>query len=291
MTLHAAYSVKYGDDILAGVTNIDSQTNPEIDASVGIGSQFPQFAVVRSVKPRIAFQTRAIDSALTALGTTGAAISDDDKLVATYVAMAADGSTDTSGRAYTLDRGLVMPRQLQVSHRTDAVLDIEALSYSSDGSTAPMTFGAGTIATLTRDNIRHTLKSVTIAGVTFDCNTSVTINFGINADTLGCNSNLYDTHITKDNGITPTISVTTHDVEKLEQLTLDGKRGETTIVLRQYDDEGIGFASGVDENDITCTGRGIANFQSHTGQGPQTSSGTVLITCDWDGTNAPLILS
>lgn len=289
--LHAAYSVKFGDTLLAGITNIDSQTNPEVDASVGIGSQFPQFAVVRSVKPRIAFQSRAIDAALTALGTTGAAISDTDNLVANYVAMTADGAIGTTGRAYTLDRGLVMPRQLQVAHRSDAVLDIEALSYSSDGVASPMAFGDATIAALTRDNIRHTLKSVTIAGVTFDCNTQVTINFGINADTLGCDSDLYDTHIIKDSGITPTIDVTSYDVAKLEQLTLDGKRGTSTIVLRQYDDEGIGFAAGVDANDITLTARGIANFQGHSGQGPQTSSGTVRITCDWDGTNAPLILS
>ncbi|TWU15958.1 hypothetical protein [Allorhodopirellula heiligendammensis] len=287
--LHSAYSVKLGDTVLAGVTRLDSQTNPEVEAEVGIGSQFPQFAVVRALKPRIAFQSRAIAAALTALGTTGAAITALNKLLANYVELE-NGAPSSSGIGYTLDKGLIFPRQLTVSHRKDAVLDIDSRSISADGSTAPMTFGAATIGTLTRDNLRHTLKSVTVAGVTFDCNTDVTIDFGINADTLGCNSNIYDSHVTQEGGVTPTITVTTQDVAKLSQLTLDGKRGDVVIVLRQYDPSGIGFEAD-DTNDITLTGKGISNFTNLTGDGNGIATGPIKTVCDWDGTNAPLTIS
>lgn len=287
--LHAAYSVKLGDTVLAGTTRLDSQTNPEVEAEVGIGSQFPQFAVVRAVKPRIAFQTRAIAAALTALGTTGAAITTLNKLLANYVALV-NGAPGATGIGYTLDAGLIFPRQLTVSHRQDAVLDIDSRSISSDGSTAPMTFGAATIGALTRDNIRHTLKSVTIAGITFDSATDVTIDFGINADTLGCFSDIYDKLVTQEGGITPTITVTTQDVAKLSQLTLNGKRGDVVIVLRQYMTDGIGFEADA-LNDITITGKGISNFANLTGDGNGIATGPINTVCDWDGTNAPLTIA
>ncbi|MEM8910824.1 MAG: hypothetical protein AAGC97_03575 [Planctomycetota bacterium] len=289
--LHSAYSVRLGATVLAGLTNLSTNGNPEVDASVGIGSQFPQFAVVRSVRPQIAFQSRAIAAALAITGTTGAAIDADD-LVASYIEMQ-DGSPGSATLDYTIDRGLLLPRRLQCSHRQDAVLDVEALTHSVDGDTDPITIGAGAPATIARDNIRHTLKSVIIAGVEFDCLTDVTIDFGVNAETLGCNSHVYDTLITKDNGVTPTVNITTLDVGKVASLGLKGSaaaHADTTIVLRQYATDGIGFASGADANDLTITASGVAHLQQQTGQGQQTSSATIQLTCNWDGTNAPLII-
>lgn len=287
MTLHSAYSVKYNTTVLAGLTNLDLQTNPEVAAEVGIGSQFPQFAVVRNVKPRIAFNTRGVAGALTVTGSAGAALSDVNTLIASYVELS-DGAPTTTTVDYTMTRGLLLPRRLSARHAQDATLDLECLAYSTDGATSPVAVASGTAATLTRDNIRHTLKSATVAGVDLGCITDVSIDFGINADTLGCKSDLYHKHITKEGGITPTVSITTYDAAQLSALTVNGKYGthaNTTITLRQYDNTDVGFAA---DYDIVMTMAGHVSVRNHTGNGPGTSQATIQITGVWDGTNAPI---
>ncbi|EMI17786.1 hypothetical protein RMSM_05312, partial [Rhodopirellula maiorica SM1] len=210
MGLQSAYTCKLGDTVLAGISTLDTATNPEVQSDVGIGSPFPQFAAVVGVKPRVLFQSRAIASVLAVTGTTGsAAFSDLSKFVA-YWADLVDGVISTTGTSYSMNRGVLVPRRLQCSHRQDAVLDLEAVSHSEDGAADPLTVATeATLPAIVQDNIRHTLKSATIGGIDLGCITDVSIDFGINVDTLGCKSDIFDKHISKDQGITSVINITT----------------------------------------------------------------------------------
>lgn len=294
MALHQAYAAQFGSTVLAGLTNLDSQTNPEVRAEVGIGSLFPQFAYVAGIKPKVMFNSRAIAAVLGVTGTSGAKITGSALFKAFYAKLAEGDVVNASEhQIYTFNRGLLLPRRLQCSHQQDATIDVEALCYSSDGATDPLIQSVGALPSIAQDNVRYTLKSAQVGGVDIGCITDVSIDFGIQAETVGCKSDVYDKHIQKGGGQTATISITTLDAAALGDaaIPLKGKaaaHANTSIVFRKRADDGIGFE---DEADITITSFGLATYQSHSGQGPQRSQATIQITCAWDGTNAPLVLS
>jgi hypothetical protein len=293
MPLTSAFAVQHNTTVLAGLTQLDTQFGAEVRSDVGNGSLFPQFAVVTGVRPRLQFSSRAIDAVLAVTGTTGAAIATGATLKA-YYAQLANGvpASGTVHTIYTFDRGLLVPRRLQCSHRQDATIDCEAVTYSSDGTTKPLIESTGALPTIVRDNIRHTLKSATVGELDLGCFTDISVDFGVQADTLGCKSDTYDKHLTMDNGITPVITITTLDTAVAIALEgMIGEHADTEIVLRQYDESGILFATGEDENDITISAHGVITRDSHSGSGNQRSQLTVRITCAWDGTNAPIVLS
>lgn len=292
MALTKAYAVQHGSTVLAGLTQLDTQFGAEVTSDVGVGSQYPQFAYVPGVRPRLQFSSNAIAACLALTGTTGVAISTSSTLLAYWATLGADGlPASGNGHAiYTFDRGLLVPRSLSVSHRQGATLGLEAITYSSDGAAKPLVESTGALPVITRDNIRYTLKSATVAGIDLGCLLDVNIDFGINADTIGCKSDIYDKHLSIDGGITPTITITTLDTAAAIDLAgITATHATTSIVLRQYDPSGIGFADA--DDDITFTASGILTRDSHSGQGNQRSQLTARLTCTWDGTNAPVLIS
>lgn len=293
MPLTKAFAVQHNTTVLAGLTQLDTQFGAEVRSDVGVGSLFPQFAVVAGVRPRLQFSSRAIDAVLGLTGTTGVAITSAATLKAIYAQIDAATGQPASGNVhniYTFDRGLLVPRRLQASHRQDATLDVEAITYSSDGVVKPLIETTGALPTIARDNIRHTLKSSSLGAIDLGCLTDISVDFGVNADTLGCKSDTYDKHLTIDNGITPVITITTLDTNVAIALEgLIGTHANSTIVLRQYAADGILFAASTE--DITLTAYGVITRDSHSGSGNQRSALTVRMTCSWDGTNAPIVIS
>lgn len=291
MTLSQAYAVQHGTTVLAGLTQLDSPFGAEPRADVSAGSPFPQFAVVSGVRPRLQFSTRAVAAALTLVGTTGVAISTENTLKAVW-AQLENGSPKAGNvhNIYTYDRGLLVPRRLSVSHRQDASLDLEAIVFSSDGVIKPVVETLGALPVVVRDNVRYTLKSATVGNVSAGCLIDLAIDFGVNADTIGCKSDIYDSALTLDNGVTPTITLTTLKTDVAVALEgLVGTHANTTIVLRKYDPTGILFASSAD--DLTITAAGVVTRDTHSGAGQQRSQLGLRITCAWDGTNAPIVIA
>ena len=209
MTLSTAYAAQLGSTVLSGLTNLDAQTNPEVDNEVGIGSIYPQFVVIRSINPKVLFNSRAAQATLSQTGSTGADITDANPFKATFARLAANGQPDNTAihRTYTATRGLLLPKRLSCQHRQDARIDVETLLWSADGVAAPMVIAdTGALPTVPRDNIRHTLQSATIGGVSFGCLESVDVDFGNNARTRGCSSNQYDSDMIQA-GVQPVITL------------------------------------------------------------------------------------
>lgn len=299
MTLYTGHSVKYGTTVLAGLENLDLQTNTEVDNKVGIGSIYPPFAVLRGQKPAIQFQTHAIADLLDVTGLVGADIDDTNNLVAYFAKM--DGqlpdATDpnTVHRSYTCDRGVLVPRRLSCQHQQDAVIDVEAVLYSSDGATEPIAIADNaTLPMLTRDNVRYTLHSATIAGVDIGCQVGVTIDFGNGLRTRGCNSDVWDKHVEQP-GVQPKITITGIDAEIFKAtggIPLEGKGGthaNTELYFRKYSEDGILFVDDATAEHIKIDAEGVAVVTGHSGQGVDTSELTIEITCTLDGNaNAPI---
>lgn len=300
MTLHTAYAAKYGSSVIAGLTNLNTSLNPEVQSESSIGTPFPQFAVITAQKPRVQFASQAVAAALAVTGSTGAKIDGTNGFIA-YYAKIDDNGLPASGsvhRTYTANRGLLLPRRLQCNHRQIATLDMEALLFSADGAAHP-TAVADNVAlpTLVINNVQHTLGSIvfgtTGSTVTFGCAQSLSIDFGSAAETLGCGSDLYDVHLQLPS-VKPVITLT-----GLDALMFAGTGGvpavgkaldhaNTVIYLRKYSEDGIGFVSDITAEHIAITVNGLAVVTQHTGQGTTRGEVTVQITGSWDGTNAPL---
>lgn len=295
MTLSTAYAAQLGSTVLSGLTNLDAQTNPEVDNEVGIGSIYPQFVVIRSINPKVLFNSRAAQATLSQTGSTGADITDANPFKATFARLAANGQPDNTAihRTYTATRGLLLPKRLSCQHRQDARIDVETLLWSADGVAAPMVIAdTGALPTVPRDNIRHTLQSATIGGVSFGCLESVDVDFGNNARTRGCSSNQYDSDMIQA-GVQPVITLVglNADVFKSAGIPLDGKpvqHVDTSIVLRKYSEDGTGFVAAATAEHIELTASGLAVVVNHSGSGANESTVNVRVTCDWDGTNAPI---
>jgi hypothetical protein len=297
MSLRSAYAVTHGSTTLSGLTSLDVQNNAQVENETGIGSPYPQFAVVTGAQPRIPFATRAVATVLAVTGSDGAPITTANKLAA-YFAMIGDNGLVAPGEVHTqyiAERGLLIPRRLSVEHQRSATLDLEALLYSPDGAAHPLAI-SHTLAlpTIARDNIRHTIKSVVIGNgdveINLGCVTRVEVNFGSQARTVGCSSDVYDSHLVQDS-VQPTISITGITPGIVSNDLLEGilaDHAETVITLRQYDESGVGFAA---EEDVVITAHGLAVLESHSGQGSRESSVTLNVTCAWDGTNKPIVIT
>lgn len=296
MSQLAAYCAKYGSTVLPGVQGLDVQLNSDLNNEVTIGSPYPQFVVLRGQRPVVPMSSRAVSTILDVTGSVGASIDDSNNFQAIFSAMTdATGVIDGAGtnRIYTMTRGILRPTSLTCNHQEDALLNFEALLYSEDGDTAPVAIGSGALPTLPRDNIRHTLASATIGGVSFGCQIGLNISFGNNARTRGCKSNVWDTFVEQP-GIQPVITLTGLNAAIFADanIPVQGKgatHANTVIWLRKRDTSGILFVGNGTAEHIKIDAEGLAVVTAHRGQGTSSAEIDLQITCSIDGSgNAPI---
>lgn len=297
MTLHQAYAAQLGASVIAGLTNLSQDLNPTVDNEVGIGTLFPQFVVMRGQKPSMAFATRDVASLLALTGSTGADIGAGNTFIG-YFAKMDKGRSPLAGsvhRSYTMANGVLVPRTLSCQHQQDAQVDSVAAALSADGLAHPLAVSdAVALPTVPRDNNRWTLGPVTVGGVSVGRVTSISVDFGVATETEGDGSNLYDTFFAQP-GTQPTITISGLDATALAAagIPFEGKAGthaNTTIYLRKRAANGIGFIPNGDLSapHIKIDADGLAVVQQHSGQGPRRGEISLVITCGWDGTNAPI---
>ena len=300
MSLNTAYAAKYGSSVIAGLTNLNSSLNPEVQNDSGIGSPFPQFVVISGQKPRVAFASKAVAEALAVTGSTGAKIDGTNGFVAYYAKIGDDGlpASGSVHRTYTANRGLLLPRRLNCNHRQSAMLDMEALLFSANGTSHPFVVADNVaLPTLPLNNVQHTLAGIgfglTGNVTTFGCAQTLSIDFGSAAETLGCGSDLYDVHMQLPS-VKPVITITGIDASVFAGsggVPAVGKaidHANTAIYLRKYAEDGIGFVANATTEHIKITVHGLAVVTQHNAQGTSRGEVTVQITGAWDGTNAPI---
>ena len=304
MTLHTAYAAQYGSTVLADLTNLDLQTNPEVDNETSIGTPFPQFVAVVGARPGVQMTSRAVADVLGVTGSMGAAISGANPFNAFFARLGADGLPDPASvhRQYTATNGLLLPVRLSCAHRGNAQVDIRTLLYSGDGATYPLTISdIGSLPTLAQANVKHTLGKLEIgdsgANLTeVDCKTNLTVDFGQNAETIGCDSDVLDKNL-QQASIQPVINITGlnalaffDSADKIPPIGKPINHANTNIYLRKRSEGGIGFVADVTAEHIKLTAHGTAIVTQHRGQGTSRSEIDIQITCGWDGTNAPITI-
>lgn len=303
MPLHTAFAVRHGTTVLSGMTQIDTQTNPQVEAESSVGTPFPQFAVITSQKPKIMFASKAAAAVLALTGLTGVAIDGTNTLVAFYAQLGTNGLPASGGvhRSYTANRGLLLPRRMQCGLRGSLQVDLEALLYSSDGAAHPLVISdTATLPTLTQNNIQHAIGPITLgitgSVFTMGCPQNVTIDFGSGAETIGCGSDLYDAHLQYPRSA-PVITISGIDAAAFggtNAVPPVGKaidHANTKIFFRKRALNGIGFVADATAEHIKLTANGLAVVTQHTGQGTSRAEVTLQITTSWDATNAPITIN
>lgn len=304
MGLHTAFAVKHGATVIAGLSNLDTQTNPDVQAESQSGSPFPQFSVITGQRPKMMFATKQVAALLAVTGLAGVAIDATNNLVAYYASLGANGLPAATAvhRMYTANRGLLLPRRLTCAKQGFASVDTEALLYSADGAAHPLAISdVGALPVLTQSNILHSLGPMTlgIAGVgnsfLFDCPQNLSIDFGSGAETLGGGSDLYDTLLQVPR-VAPVITITGLNVAQfgpggVPPVGAPMSHAATKLFLRKRALNGIGFVPDLTAEHIKLTFNGTATVTSHTGQGTARSEVSMQIVTDWDGTSAPITIN
>lgn len=301
--LHNAFAVKYGSTVISGLTQLDAQLNPKVEAESSSGTPYPQFAVITGQDPRIMFATKQVGALLGITGLAGALIDGTNSLIAYFAQLNGAGvaAAGTVHRSYTAVRGVLVPRRLSVAAQGNLQADAEALLYSSDGAAHPIAISdAVALPTNVLNNILHTIGPITL-GVTGtvinpSCIQNVTIDFGNGADTVGCGGDLYKTHAIVPRAA-PVITITGIDAAAfaatggVPPVGLPLAHAATKIFFRKRNPNGVGFIADATAEHIKLTCFGVAVVKSHTGQGTDKAEVTIEITTAHDGTLAPLTIN
>lgn len=302
--IHTLYAVDVHSDgdsqaVLGGISAANIRQETEIRGGVTDGSPYEKFQAIISEQPGGEWTTRAIASWLDTVGVGGKAITSSvNPGVNLYAQKVTDGGTRATGSnhlKYTIGKGLLIPRQLSVEHRGDASLTL-AMMAVSDGTNAPVVVaGSAAVPSITAGAAEaFSIGPVSVGGVTISQITSVTIDFGINAETVGGDSEVWDT-LSWIGTLVPEITIRTNDLTAIAAASIPLSGGKaathanTSISLRGRKHASIFHADG-DAEHITFTLDGLAYAEAPKEVGGATGMGeaTIRLRGRYDGTNAPL---
>lgn len=293
-TRHDLAAVVLDTSVLGGITRLSLPTGTEIrgERSSGNVHRFTQ-SLVRQ-KPSFSFTTLSIAAALNKLGTAGWGLSGNG--FSAYAQKHAEGGSRAAGAAhakYTATEGIAVPRTLRASHEADATLEADVL-VTYDGTNEPIVktenvnLPSGAVET-----VRFGMGPVQLGGVAYEGKTSLEIEFGVDAQTLGADSEIWDTFASVDAVLT---------IVRLRGIVMSwfGSGGipltgtalphaSTTFYLRKYLTGGSFVADATAEH-VRFTAAGLAYIESAVEAGDGAAEVSLAIPLFHDGTNEPLLV-
>ncbi len=301
--MHGIYAVKIGSTVLKGITSRALRTGAEVRQMPTSGEVYARFQALYSVKPMAEFASRNIAAALDLCSLTGTALTSAAPLLF-YAQKNTEGGTRTAGsvhRIYTMNEGILVPRKIVVEHQQDAEIQYEALC-TYDGTNEPLTItDTSALPALTGDAERFTLGRITLKDdsdniVVFSQVRRLEIDLGIQAETVGADSDIFDTNC-RIVEIQPSIKITGIDIEWFKALAtgipLTGKsvkHSGTEIILRKRTLGGQYVAAATQEH-IGFTAAGMATIEQACGaDGNALDEVSITMPLKFDGTNNPLVI-
>jgi len=269
-------------------------TGTQVVGVVTSGGVYKRFQSIAGQQPTAEFATLAIDAALDALPATGKNIADLSAGLLLYAQKHLQGGTRTTGaahRKFTIAEGVIVPRQLAVSHLGDASLSYDVIVLY-DGSNDPIVVTDSVALPSDATESRFTIGTVKLGNVTLDHIRSLEIDFGLNAVTEGADSEVWDRFCSIET-IAPAVTLRGVDIEwlKAANIPLTGKEGthaNSIIYLRKRDQGGTFVADGTAEH-IKFTADGLITIGDvFSGSGSSAGEASVRMDLEYDGSNAPL---
>lgn len=294
--------------LLGGVMRQAVSTGLNVNADAVAGSLYPLQANIVDAKAKLTFTTCNVKKALALVGANGLAISATPIII--YELLYTDQGTLASGtvhRKLTINAGRLVPRNLSCSHQGNASLDLEMIAISdgvavglAGATTAPVLYTESIAApTLTQadiDDERYTLGPCTIGGIDIGCLQDLAIDFGLQVDATGCNSNPYPTQL-EQKTIGPMVTGTTRDVQKFAAAVIPfagaaATQANTTIYLRRRKPSTGDFELYANTVHIKINSAGMLMMEEpFSADGVSNATAKFKLQCLFDGTNSPLVIS
>lgn len=291
------YAVKFDTNVLGGVVQQAVNTGSDVRGESADGATFARIMSLVSQTPGAAFTTLSIANALDLCGLTGTPISGLGFFL--YGHQHAPGGTRKGAGAhkeFKIPNGIVIPRTLSVDHLGDARISYEVMA-TFDGSNLPVIPSESvTLPTDPNDNERFTLGKTTIGGFLLQSMRSLEIDFGIDVQGEGGDSDLYPTFVSI-RSIRPVLTIRGIDLDWFKTsgaIALQGlpaTQANTTFFLRRRKDGGT-FELDASALHIKFNGAGLVTVTTPQDAATGTpSEATITVPLNFDGTNAPLVIA
>lgn len=307
MSLFVGHSINIHPDaagsavLLGGITQMDADIATEVNQEEVAGSPYALNATVKSQKPKIMASTRDVKKGLDTIGALGLTIlgATNPGLVF-WQAFIENGIVKTGSfhKSIRMPTGRIICRKLSCSHQEDAQLDVEAMAIY-DGTNLPFipSTAAQALPGVPADAARYTLHSLTIGGVAITKLLSLDIDFGINLESLGADSDVWDTQLLL-SAMKPVITFRTGNTGQfltsggVPLAGLSGTHANTTIKLRKRATGATPFVADATAEHISITTAGLLTIdKAFSGSGFKRGEAAYKINSRFDGTNVPLIFS
>lgn len=284
---------------LGGITSVRAFQGSDVRSEATSGEAYARWQAIYGQRPGLQFTTKALAAALdvcaqagcfidpTGVGKTG---------VTAYWQKQKQGGTRESGSNHAtanIRQGIMIPRRISVGHQGDCELDYDVLA-TYDLSNAPLVFADSVaLPSAPNDDQRYTIGPVTINGDTFAKVTNFSLDFGINAETIGADSDTWDTY-SRIVEIMPMIELDGIDTDWFDDCNqLEGTNvlhTETEIILRKRLLGGR-FEDPTDAVHISFSVCGLAYCEELASARQNGLATTKLrIPLRFDGTNLPIVI-
>ena len=300
--IHSRYAIQLDTQspsvpvMLGGVTSQNLANNNDIRGMKTDGGIYQEFIALHGQAPAGSFGTVSIKRALDEIGLLGHKIANNGANF--YAQKWVEGSTpdtDPTHTRYNVREGVIVPRTLSVDHRGNASLSYDVL-VTYDGTNDPIVT-THNVALPTDDapEDRWTLAQATVGSLVIGQLTNLSVEFGVDARTIGANSDVWDT-FAQIRGVTPSISLSGTDIQTLGGAKIPNTgqamtHANTTFILRKRAGKST-FVDPATAEHISFTADGMAVVETiFSDNGDEPASVSVNMPLRFDGVNVPIVFN
>lgn len=298
--LYKGYAVRYragamgAAALIGGITAQRVMSDPQEFQEVTAGVSYPWHVGHSAQKIGAEFTTLDVSTILANVPPPGLALLTTG--LELYTAKYVDG-TIASGSVhnkFAIGSGVLYPTRLSCQADKNAEITYRAAA-AWDGSNNPCVVTAGSAALPSEtlaDGGRYGMRAASVSGVTLTGRTSLEIDFGITAEQLEADGDIWAKYVAV-NQMVARITIKSVNLAHLAAagIPFTGKaatHANTVIYLGQR--ENASYNAGNVHVKITAAGMAAAT-DMHNSQNHQRSECTLQILCGYDGTNCPVVVA
>lgn len=292
--VYTCYAVSVNGTLIDGITGHSLSLGVQKHIGFDDGSPYPRFGAVMSEKPTATFTTRALATALGAVGLTGAAISSN---VVFFFQKTTEGGIRAGATSHfkvTVAAGIVVPVSIRASQDGPAEMTYQVYGISSDGTTHPFAYADSQSLSGSPDSAEaFTVGPVSINGALIQPQ-SIEVDFGADVRFNSHSGYPYPTRVHIDR-IAPSARVVTQDAGDLDTYGPGPvAQGATDSVISfwQLSENGTRVSSASASHVTLTMDDGLVECEEGSAQDGGDATFTVMLTPTYDGTtNAVLVIS
>lgn len=300
---HSIYAVKIGSTTYGGIVANNISNNIEKGGEATSGKMTPEFLYVRQIRPVLDFTTLQLGTIL-GIATNGAsaaarpwaAIGAAGLVAYAYAHVEGGGRAgNSSHKSFTINEGILVPRRLMAPHGRRASLMVEALA-TYDGTNNPVVIAEGvTPGSPAAHAEEFGLASATVGNIALPNKTDVTIDFGIRAEVISTDGDIYPTFVSVVE-FSPVITIRGISMAWWSSSgfgypAANATLAQTTLSFRRFA-QGGAYQADASTVHLTVSMAGMVTVEEMTGpEGGGPREITLTLTGRDDGTNAPMVIT